>query len=215
MAAGRAAVASGSHRVDAPPSEGGRWGPSIVLLPSGELAAALDRYTTDILAITDGGHWPSGGRGRAHATVRALEPYTEVVPEERTCRYVAAIERALSDVGPIHLDFSGLVLSAGGVMACASSPDGSADGFRDAIARELGADGWLEDTVFENGRDPIWYCSLVHFAHPVLAPERLIASVDAHRDTAIGHQTFDSVALCQWTFDGVAMAPVVTRSVCC
>jgi hypothetical protein len=212
MAAGRTAVLAGTHNVDAPPRDGGRWGLSAVLLPFGDVADALDRLTASLREVAGHTHWPSGSDGRAHATVRALEPYRDAGDDEQAGRYLAALERAGRAVGPVRLDFTGLALSAGSVMACATTPGGTAHHFRNALGRELGPDGWLEDTLFPTYRDPIWYCSAVHFTGPLRAPGDLVAWVDAHRDVGLGEQTYHSVALCRWTFDGIAMAPAVIGS---
>jgi hypothetical protein len=67
--------------------------------------------------------------------------------------------------------------------------------------------------VFANGRDPIWYCSLVHFVEPISAARELVEWVDAHGDVALGGQEFHSVALCTWRYDGRAMAPQTVESV--
>ena len=195
------------------PAETGRWGPSVVFLPNGPVAAALGRLTLEVVEILGEGHWPSGGLGRAHITVRALEPYIESIPQDRAARYVAAMTRALRDIGSARLEVVGVGLSPRGVMACAVSVDGAADRLRHRLNEELGDDGWLERTVFEHGRDPIWYCTLVHFAEPILDPGRLVTWVDQRISWGFGPAIFDSVALCTWFFDGEAMVPRTIASV--
>jgi hypothetical protein len=216
MADGRAAVLAGTHAVEVSPRESGRWGISMVFLPSGELAAALDALTAEAVEAIGDGHWRSGAMGRAHATIRALERYDDAaIPLDRLRRYVGALERALATVGPVHLEFEGLVLAVGTVMARASASHagGTAGELRRQLGIELGPDGWLEDQFFESGRDPIWYCSLVHFAAPLASPQELVDWVDTRRSVAIGSETFASVALCQWRFEGNGMTPVVVAHV--
>jgi hypothetical protein len=49
MTEGRSAVLAGDHRAEAPPSEGGRWGTSVVVIPTGLVADHLDRLTTEVI----------------------------------------------------------------------------------------------------------------------------------------------------------------------
>lgn len=209
-AAGRDALLRGAHDIEGAPAETGRWGPSLILLPVGAVAARLDDVTAELVAVLGDGHWPSGAAGRAHFTVRALEPYdASPPPPGRVIRYRQAADRALAAVGMMTLEVRGIVLTRGGVVATATSPDGSADDVRRRLGEELGSGGWLEDLAFPNGRDPFWYATLVHFASRVADPARLIAWVDARRELAIGSATIDELALCAWHFDGTGMRPVV------
>ena len=75
-AAGRRAVLDGTHATEVPPTRSGRWGPSVVLRPSGGLAQVMDALTGELVALAGTGHWRSGITGRAHLTVRSLEPFT-------------------------------------------------------------------------------------------------------------------------------------------
>jgi len=212
LAAGRAAVVSGRHQTEGEPAASGRWGPSAVFLPSGALAASLARVTDEAVEALGDGHWRSGGPGRAHITVRALEPYAESLPRDRAGRYLAAMTRALLDVGPVELELRGVGLSPGGVMACGRSADAAADRLRQRLGAALGHDGWFEHAAFESGRDPIWYCTLVHFTGPISDADKLVSWVDQRIDLPVGTATFDSMALCRWSFDGCAMAPRVIAS---
>lgn len=212
LAAGRSAVLSGGHGTEGEPAVSGRWGPSAVLLPSGALATSLGEVTDEVVEILGDGHWPSGGPGRAHVTVRALEPYAESVPRDRVARYLSAMTRALQEVGPVRLEFTGVGLSPSGVMACAASVDGAADQLRDRLEVHLGDDGWLEQAAFERGRDPIWYFTLIHFAGPISDAGAIVSWVDQRSGLTLGVETFDSMALCSWSFDGCAMAPQVIES---
>jgi hypothetical protein len=207
-AAGRAAVLDGTHDVEAPPSVTGRWGPSVVAFPSGELAATLDALTSEAVTIAGPRHWRSGADGRAHVTVRAIAKRAERPPSpDRIHRYVAAMDRALTAVGSFRLDFDGLALSNNGLLAIATSPDGRADELRRRLAIELGDDGGFEREAYDEPRTR-WWSSLVHFAGPVVDAPGLVEWVDARRATAIGSETFDALALCRWNHDGTAMAPL-------
>ena len=205
---GHQAVLTGTHGREVVPRAGGRWGPSALLLPAGDLAHLLGELTSEVLGLLGGRHWPSGCDGRAHLTVRALEPHTSAVDAERVDRYRGAAARTVARVGTIELEFSGVALSPATVLACATSPDGSGDEARSVLAQELGSDGWLEDAVFRTGRDPIWYCSLVHFAEPIAEPEGLVQWVAARRGVDLGRHRFSSIAVCNWRYDGIGMRPV-------
>jgi hypothetical protein len=107
----------------------------------------------------------------------------------------------------VRLTFAGLGVSPSTVMACAVPNDHGADEFGRAVGEELGRDGWFRDAVLPNGRDPIWYFSLVHYAAPVTAAEPLLEWVDARRDVGLGSQVYDAVSRCVWAFDGHATRP--------
>lgn len=213
FAAGEQAVWDGTHAVEGDPGSTGRWGASVVLLPGGKLADRLDELAWAAGTAAGGGHWHSGGLGRAHVTVRALEPCAEVVDPDRLVRYRAALQRALHRVGSLAFEFSGLGTSVGGVMVSARPTGSGPDELRSRLGSELGADGWLENAHFGSGRDPIWYCSILHFASPVTDPERLLAWTRRNADAGLGTHAFDSVNVCTWAHDGRGMAPGVAASV--
>lgn len=212
FAAGRASVRSGSHGVERDPRMTGRWGPSVVLLPQGDVARRIADLTSAAADALHGVHWLSGGIGRAHLTVRALERYTESVDPERLARYRAAVQRAVQSVGPLSFELRGVGISGGSLMLSALPVNASANTLRTRLGAELGWDGWLEDSVFESGRDPIWYCSILHYAEELTDVESMIRWVDLHADVQIGFHTFDSVEICWWAHDGVGMAPRVAAS---
>lgn len=213
FAAGETAVRTGEHGIETDPRSTGRWGPSIVLLPTGDLAHLLDDLTSEAAAVAGRDHWLSGGPGRAHVTVRALEPFADAVDPAQLERYRSALGRALHDTGPLLLTFGGLGLSTGSLMVCAEPIGTSADALRQRLGTELGADGWLEDGLYPDGRDPIWYCSILHYAEKIAHPERLIDWVEVRADAVLGSQTFESVHIARWEHNGTAMAPHVLASV--
>jgi hypothetical protein len=210
-ASGRTAVLAGEHRREDLPWLTGRWGHSVVTILGGDPAASLDRLTRQAAEIAGPGHWQSGRRGRAHATVRALEPYSDDPPDEGTvARCWSVFEQVVGR--PLHLSFDGLVLSPAGVMMRCRDLDGGADALRDSYGEALGPDGWLEDEVFAHGRDPVWYVTLLHFAGPLAAPGALVDWVEARADLPLGEVQLDTFSLCRWDLDDLGMAPTVLRT---
>jgi ribosomal protein S18 acetylase RimI-like enzyme len=211
--AGRRAVLAGTHRREVSPRESGRWGPSVVFRPIGAVAGALAELSREAASIAGEDHWRSGDDGRAHVTVRALAPYAESIPTEEAHRYGEALRITAAEVGPVSFEFCGIGLSDGGVLVRAVPVDERADELRRRFGEHLGPDGWLEDLVFSAGRDPMWYCSLLHFAGPIAAPDRLVAWADALADHRIGEQTVTTIELCSWRCDDRGMVPAVVASV--
>lgn len=203
FAAGLAAVRSGSHGIESDPRTTGRWGPSIVLRPDGVIADRLSELTSTAGGILDGEHWRSGALGRAHLTVRTLAPYTESIEADRLERYQAALHSAVRKVGPLRFDFGGLGVSSGSLMVCANPQTSAPATLRALLGAELGPDG----------RDPIWYCSLLHFVSTLKNTDGFIDWVADHADKALGTYTFRVVDVCWWRYDGEGMAPQVAASV--
>lgn len=207
-ASGRAAVLAGDHRCEGLPWQTGRWGHSVVALVDGDAAAALDELTRQAAEVAGPGHWQSARTGRAHVTVRALAPFShDSADPDLVARYDAALAHAFAH--PFSLTLDGLVLSSAGVMLRCSDLDGAADVTRARFGEALGPDGWLEDKVFRNGRDPIWYLTLVHFAGPVTDPQRLVDWVEARAELQVGELRVDTLSLCRWDLDDLGMAPTV------
>lgn len=211
--AGVAAVRSGTHGTEGDPRRTGRWGPSLVLLPDTDLARGLADLTASVARILGGSHWLSGMEDRSHVTVRALEPYTDSVPPDRLSRYLAAAERTIEASGPLTLSFDGVGISPGSVMVRARPLTDAAEDLRAKLGTELGDDAWFEDAVFERGRDPVWYCSILHYAEPVTRVDDLLAWVESQHDVSLGSHTFDALHLCCWSHDGSGMVPRVAGSV--
>jgi len=208
-AAGCSAILDGSHGTEEPPERTGRWGPSLVFRPREELSLALAALATEAAVRAGAHHWRSGDIGRSHVTIRALEPYVDAIPGDRRERYLAAARRAAAGLGPVQFAFDGVTLSTGSVMARAIPLDDRADRVRQRLDDELADDGWLERRVFPNGRDPIWYCSVLHFAGQIADPQALVEWAEAQHGVSLGGASFTELDLCTWAFDGTAMTPRV------
>ena len=197
---GREAVLSRTHECDKPPVDGGRWGIAVILRPDETLTRKLGEFTKDAMRVAGSFHWPTGSPGTVHFTVRALERYRTEVPEDdpSVARYAEALEKAVKRAKPVALSVRGLTLTPSCVMACAEPTDETAKGFTEALAEELGPDGWLEADFNRN----IWYSTLVHFAGPIDNPAGLVEWVSERRETDIAQASFDTAQLIRYTFTG-------------
>jgi len=209
---GREAVLSRTQECDKQPVDGGRWGIAVILKPDTTLTHQLADLTKDAMRIAGRHHWPTGSLTAVHFTVRALEWFRTEVPEDdpSVARYTAALQRAAERAKPVALTVRGLTLSPSCIMACAEPTDGTAADFAQALAEELGADGWLEADFNRS----IWYSTLVHFAGPIDDPQRLVTWITERRETLIAQATFDTAQLIRYAFNGhhtelVTLASVV------
>lgn len=207
------AIGNGQVAAESSPSEGGRWGLSVVFRPKGPLRDELADLTAEAASAIDQHHWRAGSHGAAHMTVRALEPHSrKPLDSKKLDRYVAAIRRSTRGIGSIPFEVQGLAVSPGTLMACAEDVVGAAEELRHRLQVELGEDGWLENNYFADGRDPIWYITLINFTGPLDA-ERFLEWFDANRGRRIGEETFSHADVCRWQFDGSRMTPNVVASI--
>ncbi|MDQ3615152.1 MAG: hypothetical protein M3393_00680 [Actinomycetota bacterium] len=204
---GSAAVLCGSHRTDVPPTPGSqRWGPSVCLRPDPQMAQTLAEMTDVAMEYAGPGHWPTGHSASSHFTVRVLDEFrTDLTPAHRdVIGYLGAIRRAAARSDDIWLRVSGVTLALGSVMAGAAPVDSCADTFAAALAEELGAAG-RHEAVFDR---PFWYCNLIHFTGPILAPGALVGWVGERRSLDLG-LTSTRAELLDWSYDGAQMMPTV------
>jgi hypothetical protein len=198
---GRYALRSGGHYRDTPPVEDGRWGPSIVLVPTGPAEERLAALTAEAMGLAGPGHWPTGAPHAVHITVRAMRAHVPAVPasDPFLTRCAAAIRRAAAAAeGPARFRFAGLTLTPSGVMACAYPVDGAADELARRLRHELGDDGWFEAKFHRD----IWYATLVHFAADIVDPSALVDWVADRRDLDVGPVVVDEVELLRFEYDG-------------
>ncbi len=204
---GSRAVLSGGHEVDVPPGPtGDRWGPSVCLRPDSLSAAALDALTEEALQYAGQGHWPTGASRSSHFTVRVLDRFREDLTPETAAAgpHLTAMRQAAASAGPIRLRLTGLTLTPASVMAAAEPLGPGAAGFANALADELGENGW-----FEAGFDrSIWYANLVHFTGPIAHPQSLVDWVADRRSRDLGIVEARPELL-GWTFEQGQMVPVL------
>jgi hypothetical protein len=182
---GCSAVPAGSYQQDAPPADGGRWGLSAVATLDDQTQQQLTGWCQEIQLLAGDGHWPTGAHGSAHVTVRAIQPHRPGLDnrDPYAARCGQAIIRAASCLdGPLVFRLQGLTLSPAGVLACLYPVDATAGTLAAAVRRELGADGWFEESYART----IWYASLVHFTTGIADPAGLVRWVTARRDLKAG-----------------------------
>jgi hypothetical protein len=187
-----------AHQRDKRPVDGGqRWPVSAVLLPDAATTNRLDQLTREVTDLAGVSHFHTGAKGSAHFTVRALEKRRDVVTPDDVLvrRYEAAMGAAAGRCRPVSLHITGLTLTAGSVMACASPVDSAADDFMDAFTEELGPDAWFEDF-----RRDIWYSTVVHFAADIDSPGELIEWVGTRRDTDFGIARMNLASLVRFRY---------------
>jgi hypothetical protein len=73
------ALLAGTHRRDEPPVDGGRWPVSVVCLPDARAREVLAGVMREASAFAGPGHFETGRSDASHVTVRALEPYRELM----------------------------------------------------------------------------------------------------------------------------------------
>lgn len=192
------------HRRQGPPVAGVRnWQTSALLQPPREstVAQGLDDLMMEALEFAGPNHWRTGQIGTSHMTVRSIGVRHEDVGSDDPAvrRYVAALRRAVSQLGELTFTVQGLALTPGSVMAAAVPADGQADELLVRFTEELGADA--EDRL---KRRDIWYLNLLHFADDIADPEGLVRWVDARRNLLIGSVTIGACDLVRWDATTVA-----------
>ncbi|MEV4562174.1 hypothetical protein AB0K12_00230 [Nonomuraea sp. NPDC049419] len=199
---GRAALLAGEATHDVPMVEGGtRWGAAVVLRPAGEVVGRL----TDLAATVHApGHWVHGGPA-LHVTLRSLEPYRSVIPEDDPLRraYAAALAEAADGLPPAWVYLAGVAPHRGGVLVGAHPVDETLETLRKRFARGLESRG-VRDLEYGRVRDR-WYVSLVHFAGPLTDAEEIVAWCDAHADTDFGLAELPVAELVQFVHTGAAI----------
>jgi hypothetical protein len=192
---------------DVLPTEGGRWGTSVVFTPDEAGAELLGDLTREAARVAGPGQWSTGARGSAHLTVRSVERYRERIPagDPLITRCTAALRRTADQHPlPVRLQLAGLTLTPSSVMACAYPIGPAADSFSSQMRTELGPDAWFEDQCTRD----IWYVSLIHFAGPIPAPGVLVEWVRDRRDLPLGEVWADAAHVATFAHDG--HRPVLT-----
>lgn len=203
---GRTALLQGRERRDVPPVAGSRrWGLSVLVRPTAELADRLDAVTGELLALAGPGQWATGARDTAHLTLYSLEPHRPdlTLADPAAAGYARAMATAAATTPPATFDVTGLALTPGGVLARGRPSCDGARLLRPALAAALGGE------AFESGyRGDQWWLTLVHFAAPVRQPRALVDCVERRRDETFGTLRAEWLELVRYEHDGRRMRPV-------
>lgn len=210
---GRRAVLAHEEIWEAPPHPSSpRWGLCLVLRPDAAAALRLAELAAQVSAVAGPEHWPTGGIGSAHLTVRMLEPYRDPVPTDDPLvrRYRAAVSRAAARSPSPRFALTGLLVAVGGVVVAAEPANSSAATLRAVVSAELGGDGCFEE---DRPRGDLWWSTLLHFAGPLADGATLVDWVEDRRTLDLGLFQALSLDLVRYEHDGARTAPVALTSV--
>ena len=181
FATGSADVLAGTHRVDEPPVEGGRWPVTVVSLVDDASAARLDDWTSQLVPLVGPDHFLTGRAQAVHLTVRSLEPYREAaaVSDPIVPAWMAALDATTAEcvAEPMLLHHTGFTLTSGTVMAQLEPADSRPWQLMANLDAHLGELGWYE----ANEPRTIWYANLIHFTGPISDPAALVTWVEQRR----------------------------------
>lgn len=182
------------HQRETPPVEGGRWPVSAVIMMVGELGDRLAALTAELVELAGPGHFHTGSAGSAHLTVRALERYRAVVPDDdpAVARYSRALRRAAVRSEHFALSLVGLSVTPLAVVARVEAGAREVTELSARYADELGPDAWLErDHVARTFR----HVTLLHFGADLARPRALLDWIADRRALDLGATTVTEVEL--------------------
>ncbi|MEU0566715.1 hypothetical protein ABZ297_15165 [Nonomuraea sp. NPDC005983] len=204
FARGRVALLEGKADYERPPVEGGaRWGAAAVLRPVGLVLEQLTDLAKSVGEAAGPGHWIHGCE-TLHFTLRSLERYRQVVPDDDPCRlaYAASLGEAVAGLPPVRIELRGVSPHVGGVLAVGYPVDDNLVTLQRRFAQSLRFRGVGD---FESWVRDRWYVSLVHFAAPVTDPEAVVDWCDEHADVPIGLAEIKAADIVQAVHTGVGI----------
>lgn len=182
------------HQRETPPVEGGRWPVSAVIMIGGELGDRLAALTAELVGLTGPGQFHTGSSGSAHLTVRALERYRPVLPDDgpAVARYAAALRSSCARSDAFEVSLTGLSVTPLAVVARVDVGAREVTELSARFADDLGPDDWLErDHVARTFR----HLTLLHFGAALARPRSLLDWVSDRRTLALGSTTVTTVDL--------------------
>ncbi|MEV0586588.1 hypothetical protein [Nonomuraea sp. NPDC050310] len=214
---GRKAIETGQTFVEQPLHEGGRWGASAILRPTGEVLDRLAELAASAGVAAGPGQWVHDRRV-LHFTLRALERYRSVISADdpRRLVYAECLRAAVAGLSPIEIDLVGIVPHPGGVLVAGRPVGDTIVTLQQRLAQGLLERG-VHDLEYET-RDQLvrdrWYVSLVHFAAPVAKPRSLLRWCEERRGLVVGRATLSEVEIMHavQTGQGVRLDPLETAS---
>ncbi len=196
------AVAAGAVDLDARLAAGPdpRRGVTLIARPGPQLAARFDALLDRLAAAAPGQY--RHPQPDMHLTILSLFTVgDDVAPAlARLGDYRAAVRAAVAGVPAFAIDFDGIALSRGAVLArgfpCGPALETLRERLRAAL-RERGLDASLDQRY----RLVTAHATLLRFVRPLAAPAQLAALLAALRDEALGVMRVDEVELVvnDWT----------------
>lgn len=201
---GRAALLAGATTHERPLVEDAmRWGAAAVMRPGGPVLAELTDLAKSVGGTAGAGHWVHG-RESLHFTLRSLDRYRKVIPDDdpRRLAYAASLAEAVAGLPPVRIEVRGVSPHSGGVLAFGHPVDDTLTTLQRRFARSLRTRGAAEFEYWVRDR---WYVSLVHFGTPVTDPEPIVAWCDEHADVPIGLAEINAVEIVEAVPAGVGI----------
>ena len=188
-----------------------RRGLTLIARPGAALAARFEAVQDALLAADPQQYRQP--RADLHMTVLSLFTVTaDHAPHlARRADYAAAARAATDGLPPFDIDFEGITISRGAVLAKGFTRDGTLEALRArlrAALRERGLDGSLDQRY----RLVTAHSTVLRFIAPPADPARLAAALAGRRDTPLGTMRVDSLQLVvnDWYMSSAAVEPVAT-----
>ena len=148
-----------------------------------------------------------------HMTVLSLFTVTaEYAPHlARRADYAAAARAAAADLPAFDVDFEGITISRGAVLATGFPRDGTLERLRARLRDALRARG-LDGTLDQRYRLVTAHSTVLRFVAPPVEPARLACALAALRNVPLGSLRVDSLQLVvnDWYMSSAAVEPVAT-----
>jgi 2'-5' RNA ligase len=190
------AIAAGDIDIDVRLAAGPdpRRGLTLVARPGAALAARFDALLDRLIHAEPGQYrHPAADM---HLTILSLFTVTEDPAAElaRLDAYRAAVHAALEGMQAFEIDFEGITLSRGAVMARGYPRGPALQDLRERLRGELRARG-LDASLDGRYRLVTAHATLLRFAAPLRQPARFAALLDALRDAPLGSMRVDALEL--------------------
>lgn len=188
-----------------------RRGLTLIARPGPALADGFARLQ-DRLAAADP-HQYRQPRADLHLTVLSLFTVTaDPAPHlARRAEYAAAVRAAVDGLPPFAVDFDGITISRGAVLARGFPRDGTLEGLRARLRAALGASG-LDGTLDQRYRLVTAHSTLLRFVAPPADPAGFAAALAEVRAMPLGTMHVDSLQLVvnDWYMSSAAVEVVET-----
>jgi 2'-5' RNA ligase len=188
-----------------------RRGLTLIARPGPALAASFEAAQDALLAADP--HQYRQPLPDLHMTVLSLFTVTDDYAPHlaRRADYAAAVRAALDDLPAFAIDFEGITISRGAVLAKGFPRDGTLERLRARLRDALRARG-LDGMLDQRYRLVTAHSTLLRFVAPPPEPARLAVALAALRDKPLGTMRVDSLQLVvnDWYMSSAAVEPVET-----